>query len=273
MNSLVPIPTGASPSFPIRISASSDSSPLFSIQDALSTYSGLKNTNAPLDMPNEGSGTLFRSGCVVDGIINCTAACQDVNQIFADPHTFQNCMVVASLPVLGSIVYLDNSSVLLTEVFIPVDEPSFESLASGVNQTIQDCLTQYLEKDPGSDKQWSPWYIEQEDIELTAFSSFPSFCNNLTSVPLNADVGGIGVREYVVLEKTDAYAWQVYISYWLQGAISLSAFLALKLCDKLPYPTRLRRLLPALKSATVEFHKAQCFVSSCSQSILRLRLY
>ena len=259
MTSLVTLPNLASPSFPIHISASSDSSPLFSIQDALSTYSGLNNTNAPLDMPNEGSGTLFRSGCVVDGVIDCMTACQDVNQIFADPHTFQNCMVVASLNVLGSIVNLDNSSILLTEDFIPVDKPGFLSLASVVNQTIQECLTQYLEKDPGSDEQWSPWYIELEDIELTGISSFPNFCNNLTSVPLNADVGGIGVREYIGFEKTDAYAWQVYISYWLQGAISLSAFLALKICDKLPYPNRLRRFLPALKSATVEFHKAQCF--------------
>ena len=33
----------------------------------------------------------------------------------------------------------------------------------------------------------------------------------------------------------------------------------MKLCDKVPYRTRLRRFLPALKSATVEFHKAQCF--------------
>ena len=68
-----------------------------------------------------------------------------------------------------------------------------------------------------------------------------------------------GYENTLFKKKPDAYAWQVYISYWLQGAISLSAFLALKLCDKLPYPTRLRRFLPALKSATVEFHKAQCF--------------
>ena len=190
---------------PIRISASSDSSPLFSIQDALSTYSGFNNTNAPLELPSNGPGTLFRSGCVVDGVLNCTAACQDVNQIFAAPHTFQNCMVVASLTVLGSTMYLDNSSIPITEEFIPVNEPGFEGLASVVNQTIQDCLTQYLEQGPGSDEQWSPWYVVPELVEtaLTAFPSFPSVCNNLTSVPLNADVGGIGVRQYIVYDKTD----------------------------------------------------------------------
>ena len=59
--------------------------------------------------------------------------------------------------------------------------------------------------------------------------------------------------------ENNVYPWQVYISYWLQGGISLLAFLALKICDKVPYRTRLRRFLPALKSATVEFHKAQCF--------------
>ena len=69
----------------------------------------------------------------------------------------------------------------------------------------------------------------------------------------------LGYTKAVFSNETDAYWWQVYISYWLQGCISLSAFLALELCDKLPYQTRLRRFLPALKSATVEFHKAQCF--------------
>ena len=59
--------------------------------------------------------------------------------------------------------------------------------------------------------------------------------------------------------RKQAYPCQVYISYWLQSGISLSAFMALKLCEKAPYRTRLRRILPALKSATVEFHKAQCF--------------
>ena len=197
MTSLNSPPTLAPAPPQIRIVASSDSSPLFSMQDALSFYSGYNTTNSL--SANQGWGTFFRSGCLVDGVTNCTAACQDVNQIFADPHTFQNCMVVASLSVLGSIVYLDSSSTTLTEVFsIKIDEPGYSSLASGANQIIQDCLTQYLEKDPGSYKQWRPWYVELEDIELTDISTFPSFCNNLTSVPLNADVGGIGVREYVV---------------------------------------------------------------------------
>ncbi len=69
----------------------------------------------------------------------------------------------------------------------------------------------------------------------------------------------LGYEKLLFFNENNAYQWQVYISYWLQAGISLSAFLALKLCDKVPYQTRLRRFLPALKSATVEFHKAQCF--------------
>ena len=68
-----------------------------------------------------------------------------------------------------------------------------------------------------------------------------------------------GYEKVTVFIEDNAYPWQVYISYWLQAGISLLAFLALKTCDKFPYQTGLRKFLPALKSATVEFHKAQCF--------------
>ena len=196
MTSSISTPTLARVAPPISIFASSDSSPLFSIQDALSTFSGFNNANVTLGIPNGGSGTLFRSGCVVDGILNCTAACQDVNQIFANPHTFQNCMVVASLTVLGSIVTLDASSTLLAEEFsIHLDQPGFESLAIGANQIIHDCLTQYLGNSSGFHVPWTPWYFGLEGFEFTHVSSFPSVCDNFTSVPLNADVGGIGVHK------------------------------------------------------------------------------
>ena len=181
-----------------HISLSSDSSPLFSIQDALLTYSGLNGADPDLYVPNPGSGTLFRSGCVVDGILNCTAACQDVNQIFADPHTFQNCMVMASLNGLYQNATLDGSSTALAEDFsIHVDQPSFQSLANLVNQTIQDCLYQYLSEYsslyPDGIDNWSPWYyIKAPFVSESAYLGFPSVCDNLLA-PLNADVGGIGV--------------------------------------------------------------------------------
>ena len=144
MTSSISIPTGLPTLLPIPIFTSSDSSPLFSMQDALWIYSGDPDYTPSKTI----TGTLFRSGCVVDGILNCTAACQDVNQIFADPHTFQNCMVMASiqnLNVLYQNVTLDGSPTALAEDFsIHVDQPSFQSLANLVNQTIQDCLYQYL---------------------------------------------------------------------------------------------------------------------------------
>ena len=191
----VPVPS------PISIFASSDSSPLFSIQDALSTYSGGTYSSTYSGYSNSeftigtisDLGTLFRNGCVVDGILNCTAACQDVNRVFADPHTFQNCMVVASLAVLGSNVTLDaNSTALVQDFSIHIDEPDFQSLASGVNQSIQDCLQQYLGKSPGYFQQVWPWYQVGDGSEPVNIPRFPDICSNLIA-PLNADVGGIGV--------------------------------------------------------------------------------
>ena len=167
------------------------------MQDALLSYSGYNTTNPP--SAYRGWGTLFRSGCVVDGVLNCTAACQDVNQIFTDPHTFQNCMVVASLTVLGSTVTLDTSSADLAKDFsLHIDQPDFQSWASGVNQTIQDCLIQYLDNSSGVHDRWEPWYLQLGDLRFMNAPSFPSICNNLTAVPLNADIGGIGVPKATV---------------------------------------------------------------------------
>ena len=193
MISSISTPTLATVPPQIHIVASSDSSPLFSLQDALTTYSGVNETA----YATQAQGTLFRSGCLVDGIANCTAACQDVNQMFADPHTFQNCMVVASLMFLSPNVTLDASSTALAEEFsIHTDQPGFESLAIGVNQTISDCLTQYLGNSSGFHDLWGAWYAPREGLSrFTPVTSYPSVCDNLTSVPLNADVGGIGVQE------------------------------------------------------------------------------
>ncbi len=198
MTSLIPIPTPRP--VPYTYFTSSISSPLFSMQDALLTYSGFSSTNPP--SADRGLGTLFRSGCVVDGILNCTAACQDVNQIFADLHTFQNCMAIVSIQELiqrNISVTLDDSFTALADNFaINITEPSFDSLASGISQTILPCLYQYQYKYPGNDtdEMWEPWYFANyPEYEPANLVQLPNICDNLTSVPLNADVGGIGVRK------------------------------------------------------------------------------
>ena len=207
---------------------SSDSHPLFSMQDALLTYSCSNSGNIlPAD---HGLGTLFfRSGCLVDGILNCTAACQDVNQIFADIHTFQNCMAIVSIQEIinrniSLNIFADKSTAsagyntapaehntAANEDFMDPDEdntapdedfsldfsePSFQDLASGVNQTILRCLYQYWDMYPGNDtvEMCGPQYTgHSQDYKPANFVQFPNVCNNVTSVPLNADVGGIGV--------------------------------------------------------------------------------
>ena len=234
MTSSISAPTPTPVPFPVRIFAPSDSSPLFGVQDALSTYSGFNNTYLP--SAEQGSGILFRSGCVIDGILNCTAACQDPNQIFTNPHTLQNCMVMASLwflkPALMSyplVLYgsrdfqrpfyltIDSSSTALLEEFsIHTDEHDFQVLASGVNRTIQDCLYQYLDKypsfedddlddDPDEIETWGPWYFDSvlfmpTASKYNAYIGFPSVCNNVLA-PLNADVGGIWVRKAMLFKK------------------------------------------------------------------------
>ncbi|KAK0514430.1 hypothetical protein JMJ35_003047 [Cladonia borealis] len=228
-----------------------NSSPSFSMQDALSTYSCTNTTyTPPLDNATTIDLDIFQSGCYIDGIFNCTAACQDVNQIFADISTFRNCMAIVSMQELvnrniswelieWSPTTSTNSDPSVSGS-IDLHEPSLQDLASGVNRTILQCLQQYQDKYPGNDV---VEMCEPGNTKPANLVQFPNVCDNVTSVPLNADVGGIGV----------------YVSYWMQSGISLSAFLALKLCDKVPHQTKLHKFLPALKSATVEFHKAQSF--------------
>ena len=227
------------------------------MQDVLFAYSCPKSTITPygtngLSIPLENS----QSGCYVDGILNCTAACQDVNQIFGDINTFRNCVAIVSMQEMInrniSFVFVENN---LT-ISHPNPRPTFQDLASGVNRTILQCLQQYQDKYPGND---AVEMCEPGNTKPANLVQFPNICDNVASVPLNADVGGIGVGKATIFNEHNAYPGQVYISYWLQSGISLSAFLALRFCDKARYQTRLRNFLPALKSATVEFHKAQCF--------------
>lgn len=161
---------------------------------------------------------------------------------------------MASLSLFNLGVALDGSSTALAEDFsIHVDQPNFQSLASRVNQTIQDCLYQYLEKYPSSNldgtgtwgpdgtddwglegtetwqpdgtptwgpdgtdtygpdgiKTWGPWYYDSilyhdlisQGNTTYAYIGFPSVCNNVLA-PLNADVGGIGVRKATLFKET-----------------------------------------------------------------------
>ena len=179
---------------PIYLHASSDFSPTFSFQDALLTYSGYSNST---DL----SGTLFDSGCVIDLITNCTAACQDANHIFADPYTLQNCMVMASLQqsligdshilVDGLDLAFANSDGILP-FSINVYDSNFQSLAKQINQTTQDCLHQYLST--ADFDRWSPWYVGRTQYPGPYDMSFPDICGNASAL-LNADIGGIGVRQ------------------------------------------------------------------------------
>ena len=73
-------------------------SPAFSVQQALWKYANgdahFRPNGKPV-MPY--SGILYHKGCFSNSPSNCTAACQQPDQVWSNPFTLHNCMVLASL--------------------------------------------------------------------------------------------------------------------------------------------------------------------------------
>ena len=153
-------------------------------------------------------------------------------------------------------------------------------------------MNQFCDSHAGcGDSSVCPWLLTRGIAESTNASCFSFICSANISAPLNGDVGGIGVSHPPLQSTYEKNAYlmmsQVYISYYMQSGIALGAFILLKLCHthfyrtcllllwplSLIWPstlaktkrraqhvqTRLQKYLPTIKSATVEFHKAQCF--------------
>lgn len=171
----------------------------FSIEEALGNYSSL--------------GTLFESGCLVNGISNCTAACQDPNLIFASPYTLQNCMVMVALGNTTVSYYnmtlSDPVIANASKLSIYPKSSDYSSLISTVNQTIEKCFTQYCNQSPGGcpisgDGPVCQWFSAREidgSSLVTSDICFPNICGNVPA-QLNADIGGIGVRHRVIKSRS-----------------------------------------------------------------------
>ena len=178
--------------YAIELSSSSFSSPAFGIQSAGDAF--------------RSSGTLYTQGCNVNNSLDCSIACQDPSLIFSNPYTLQNCMVLSALaPNVTKHYYLGGANLSVRSVEIAskfainLTSPGFQSLASNMTQTIQGCLEDAQSgTQEGADAYLDsvPWY-NASDYSLNVSQS--ALLYNLScpyeTEPLNADIGGIGVRQ------------------------------------------------------------------------------
>ncbi len=178
--------------YAIELSSSSSSSPTFGIQSAADAYS------------YQSSGTLYTQGCNVNDSLggrDCSIACQDPSLIFASPYTLQNCMVLSALAPNVTKIYLGGANLSLSSIEIASQfainptEPGFQSLASNVTQTIKGCVE---EAQPGTQHGYFElllWYSTSTYGFNDTGAPFYNFSCPYEAEPLNADIGGIGVRQ------------------------------------------------------------------------------
>ena len=180
----------------IELSISSINSAAFGIEDVGYSYGT--------------SGTLYTRGCNENGVtsLNCSSACQDPSQIFSNPYTLQNCMVLSALASNGLTqgANFTETSVNIASTFaIDVMDHDFPSLARNVTRTIQGCLNEYYDpqdyNEPQNDDYYNffPWYYRAYSgpVYPTNTTGVPEYSINCSTqeAPLNADIGGIGVRQ------------------------------------------------------------------------------
>ena len=190
----------------ISLAISSTYSPTFSARDALVSYSGGYSEEEESQV-----GTLFTEGCNASGHLNCSAACVDVNQIFNNPYTFQNCIVLTALaPESWNAIHKATLSIEAVHVAAyfsnNTTDSGFRTLVSNVNQTINNCLAQYCASSTEctsstSSYNYVPWYSEaigQAYSENQTNIGFADICPYAVKSNLNSDIGGIGVRELTV---------------------------------------------------------------------------
>ena len=172
----------------IQLRQSSKYRATFSVQNALQACNS--GTDGDGDNIEDRYLTLYNEGCNAD----CHTACQDPNQLFANPYTFQNCLVLIALAALGpgpglpqtrqNGSYVGDQATYNTarEFAIDLIDPNFLSLASHVNDTIQSCFQQYCDSSP---------FCPPSSIS-TCYETQGNVCGSVVA-PLNADIGGIGV--------------------------------------------------------------------------------
>lgn len=191
---------GTAGQVPSDVQQPGDGSPLFSFQDAEFAYAG-RYIEAQYSHSPYGRGLLFTAGrnyAVPNTPLDndCTRACQNNSQIFSDPYTMQNCMLMASLAPISSgfIGHLDENSADQLEAFhIDVNDTNSQDLADNVYGNISSCLNQFCDSYAGCGYNACPWTYVRGVVESTHASCSSSICSASVPAPRNGDVGGIGV--------------------------------------------------------------------------------
>lgn len=170
----------------------------FSFQDALYP-SGKDTPNGYYNPP-----FLIQNGCLQnDGTQNCTASCQDPNDIFGSLDTLHNCMVYPTVADLHARSNLSDAS--LVETYKIEKSKMGSDLYNNITSTISACLVDYcaITLDGSGCKEAlkvfnasaspmninSTFYIYKDEYE--GYDRF-DFCQYVPS-SFNPDIGGIGV--------------------------------------------------------------------------------
>ena len=188
-----------------------DMSNTYSFEDALSLIGSTAVLNADGD-PGTPVPYLFDTGChLIDGVQNCTVACQDPGSAFSTLDTLHNCMMY---PVIADQYSKSNLSMEIAQLAdslgIGKEQWPSSSISLNITKTIGNCLGAYcnmlnncndsaydedqiLYDDPGYStflNQTGPFYFDLDpyndnyDFDLCDFFD----------VTIDQDIGGLGVR-------------------------------------------------------------------------------
>ena len=235
----------------------------------------------PFELRLASGGCLHHDG-TGNVVYNCSISCMQPSLIFNDTATMANCMAYG----LISDSLAGNVSDSFKRIAMTYGISENRTTAANVNSTMQSCFRAYCQASkPCADYNAGSFYYfsDANTGNLTLYDDGLVICEGVVA-PALTDIAGIGVlpRPSLIKQRTDDFD-QIYISYWLQSGIALTAFSLLKLYDfwiyylfittfiwrrgyvrarsaaQLVREKAKERALPRLAAALVEFQKAQCY--------------
>ena len=183
----------------------------YSLQDAL----GVNSFDIGQDANGYTTSYLFDTGCQVDNVQNCTAACQDAGSAFSTLDTLHNCMMY---PVIADQYSKGNLSMEIAQLAyslgIEKEQWPSSSISLNITKTIGSCLDAYCSTLTGCSKaayqynqsnddyyyystflnQTGPFYFDLDPDQYYDYRLDFDLCAYFT-VSANQDIAGIGVRK------------------------------------------------------------------------------
>ena len=182
----------------------------YSLQDAISPNS--YDSTQPFN--GHSVPYLFDTGCQVDGVQNCTAACRNAGSAFRTLETLHNCMMY---PIIADQLFKDNLSIEIAQLAqtLGIEKEQWPSspVSLNITTTIDSCLDAYCSTLPDCTEaayqyNLSYYHATNSNISLNQTTGFYfdldpyqehhpratfDLCEYLP-VSINQDIGGIGVR-------------------------------------------------------------------------------